>query len=103
MSDLIRREDVVEYIKSQLWIDGFVEVPADELISSIRALPAVQPDAREAERERCAKVVDAHAATIQDLIQSNGDEAEVLFFSGAVAALKDAAADIRITPTEGQQ
>ena len=43
MSDAVSREDVVEYLKSQLWIDGFVEVPADELIVAIRALPAVQP------------------------------------------------------------
>ena len=41
MSDAVSREDVVEYLKSQLWIDGFVEVPADELIVAIRALPAM--------------------------------------------------------------
>ena len=53
MSDWISRDAVFEYLKSQLWIDGFVEVPADELIAAIRALPAVQPDAaaiREAAR-----------------------------------------------------
>ena len=73
MSDAVSREDVVEYLKSQLWIDGFVEVPADELIVAIRALPAVQPDARIKEYEEAYQYALHLAEALRENYPPNPD------------------------------
>ena len=73
MSDWISRDAVFEYLKSQLWIDGFVEVPADELIVAIRALPAVQPVTvrlvfANADATPKTTVLDVSAASVPDIM-----------------------------------
>jgi hypothetical protein len=105
--DLIRREDaarIAEDFNLDIWeysTGNRSRIAHDPVAEAIRALPAVTVQAQidaavKAERERCAKLCDAHVAALQEMTQQSTEMPAISpMLSGAIAGLKDFATSIR--------